>query len=207
MNLQLLSAIKNRPKKSEECKVKLPQTTNTEIITSFPRKKEITIIKKSETKLKQIRNSTKELARIEPVYCSLEEKKYKLKKLVNENNIYKVKDKKYIRMFHGTNTRHLTDILVHGLRLVGGGALGNGFYMTPSLVKAEQYNIKQQQKDMNISPIVLELFLPIKTTVSAYPEIHTDVDLYTEKGEFWQFVTKNENFLKKSIRFNIFIYQ
>ena len=207
MNLQLLSAIKNRPKKSEKCKIKLPQTASTEIITSFPRKKEITIIKKSETKLKQIRNSTKELARIEPVYCSLEEKKYKLKKLVNENNIYKVKTKKYIRMFHGTNTRHLTDILVHGLRLVGGGALGNGFYMTPSLVKAEQYNIKQQQKDMNISPIVLELFLPIKTTVSAYPEIHTDVDLYTEKGEFWQFVTKNENFLKKSIRFNIFIYQ
>ena len=207
MNLQLLSAIKNRPKKLEKCKIKLPQTTNTEIITSFPRKKEVTIIKKSETKLKQIRNSTKELARIEPVYCSLEEKKYKLKKLVNENNIYKVKDKKYIRMFHGTNTRHLTDILVHGLRLVGGGALGNGFYMTPSLVKAEQYNIKQQQKGMNISPIVLELFLPIKTTVSAYPEIHADVDLYTEKGEFWQFVTKNENFLKKSIRFNIFIYQ
>ena len=43
MNLQLLSAIKNRPKKLEKCKVKLPQTTSTEIITSFPRKEEITI--------------------------------------------------------------------------------------------------------------------------------------------------------------------
>jgi hypothetical protein len=207
MNPQLLSAIKNRAKKIEKCKIQLPLATNTEITTSFPKKKEVTVIKKSEKKLRHIRNSTKELARIEPVYCSLEEKKYKLKKLVNPNNICEYNNKKYIRMFHGTNTRHLTDILVHGLRLVGGGALGNGFYMTPSLVKAEQYNIKQQQKDLRISPIILELFLPIKTSVSAFPKIHTDVDLYTEKGEFWQFVTKNENFLKKSIRFNVIIYQ
>jgi hypothetical protein len=42
MNLQLLYPIKNRPKKLEKCKIKLPQKTNTEIITSFPRKKEIT---------------------------------------------------------------------------------------------------------------------------------------------------------------------
>lgn len=84
-------------------------------------------------------------------------------------------------MFHETNTRHLVDILVNGLQLIGGGALENGFYMTPSLLKAEQYNIKQQQTDLKISPIILELFLPIKTTVSAFPKIHADIDLYTEK--------------------------
>ena len=145
--------------------------------------------------------------KIEPISCSLQPKKMKLSELMNPNHVCEFENKKYIRMFHGTNSKHLTDILVNGLQLIGGGALGNGFYMTPSLVKAEQYNIKQQQKNCKLTPIVLELFLPMTTTVSAFPNIHDDANVYTEQNEFWQFVTKNESFLKKSICFNVFIYQ
>lgn len=206
--LLLLSEIKNRPKKEKKCQIlKTSESFSPLEIPSFPQKKKINVFKKSENELKQIRNFTKRIAKIEPISCSLQPKKMKLSELMNPNHVCEFENKKYIRMFHGTNSKHLTDILVNGLQLIGGGALGNGFYMTPSLVKAEQYNIKQQQKNCKLTPIVLELFLPMTTTVSAFPNIHDDANVYTEQNEFWQFVTKNESFLKKSICFNVFIYQ
>jgi hypothetical protein len=121
----------------------------------------------------------------------------KLSELLNPNHISEFENKKYIRMFHGTNSKHLTDILVNGLQLIGGGALGNGFYMTPSLVKAEQYNIKQQQKNCKLTLIVLELFLPMTTTVAAFPNINENADVYTEHNEFWQLIKKKRFYFMK----------
>lgn len=208
MNPELLFAIKNKNKNSKPCQIIFPKNyTTTKQQISYPIQNETRILFKNENELKQIRKNTKELV-VLPPHCNLERKKYKLKNLVNSSNIFNHGNKKYIRMFHGTNSRHLSSILEEGLKLIGGGALGNGFYMTPSLIKAELYNIKQQQLKENkkYSPIILELFLPIKTSVSALDYHIENSNLFTEKNSFWQFICKNEHFLN-SIKFNIWMYE
>lgn len=208
MNAELLSAIKNKNKNIRTCEIVFPKNQmEIKQKLSFPVEGEIKTFFKSEKELKIIRRETKELV-VLPPHCSLENKKYKLKTLVNSNNIVVNGNKKYIRMFHGTNSKHLNSILEEGLKLVGGGALGNGFYMTPSLTKAEIYNTKQQQlkENQRYSPIVLELFLPITTTVSALDYKIQDSDMFTENNSFWQFICKKLMFLK-TIEFNIWMYQ
>ena len=208
MNPELLFAIKNKNKNSKPCRIIFPKNyRKAHHQLYYPLQNETRILFKNENELKKIRKNTKQLVILLP-QCNLQRKKYKLKNLINPNNIFNYGNKKYIRMFHGTNSRHLSGILEEGLKLIGGGALGNGFYMTPSLIKAELYNTKQQQLKENkkYSPIILELFLPIKTNVSALDYEIENSDLYTENNSFWQFICKDEHFLN-SIKFNIWMYE
>ncbi len=205
MNPELLLAIKNKTKKSKTCQIIFPKYQphlKEQIL--YPSGDENRIFFRNQEHLKTTRAKTKEVAKL-PLHCKLETKIYKLKNLVNNNNIFRHGKKKYVRLFHGTNSRHLGSILEKGLKLVGGGALGNGFYMTPSLLKAELYNLKQQQLKQNktYSPVILELFLPITTTVTA-TDYNLQTDLYTEDDVFWQFVCKSKEFLT-NIPFNIWL--
>lgn len=201
MNPQLLLSIK-RIKKVQNCEIMLPHRQSRDEI-YFPKKGEILIFIKSENDLRKLRTVTRKLGKITQ-HCFLERKKYRAQELINPNNIFHHGSRQYIRMFHGTNLKHIISILQDGLQLVGGGLLGEGFYMTPSLEKSEQYILKQGQKKNN--PIVLELFLPITTTVSAYNYHLPNSNLYTEKDSFWQYICKDEQFLK-SIVYNIWMYE
>lgn len=208
--MQLLLAIKNKNKNSTStCQLIFPRNDKKQKQQQIivPVDNEIKILFKNEIQLKKIRQDTKDLLLLPP-QCDLEKKNYKLKNLVNQNNIFNIGNKKYVRMFHGTNSKHLNNIVSEGLKLIGGGALGNGFYMTPSLTKAELYNIKQQQLKQNkkYSPIILELFLPIHTNVSALEYQIQNSDLFTEKNAFWQFICKSNSILH-NIKFNIWMYE
>lgn len=125
-----------------------------------------------------------------------------LKELVSPRAIVSTPEKtKYIRMFHGARSQHLYTILKDGLRTLGRGVLGNGFYMTPSLEKALLYTSKAQQLTTGTNPIVIEMLLPMDTTVCCIDPNNrnaccTNANLFTEYNDVWQFVCKDESFLK-----------
>jgi hypothetical protein len=111
-------------------------------------------------------------------------------------------------MFHGTTSRYLSSILKHGLKTVGGGALGKGFYVTPSFEKASLYTAKVQQQHSSGYPLFIEVYIPYDTPTGCFDPSREgccpQAMLYTNPDELWQFVIKDQAFLG-SLFFRILI--
>jgi len=144
--------------------------------------------------------------------CRLLQKYYPLIELLGENSIFNKRKRQFVRMFHGTRSQNLVHILKQGLRPVGNGTLGRGFYMTPSLEKALNYTMKQQEaEDRKTFPVILEIFLPNPEKIKVCCIDRTNESsccpfghLYTDYDDLWQYVVKDENVLKR-FQYNIWI--
>ena len=148
---------------------------------------------------------TKHLVVIPPG-CRLKEC-HPIETLVSRN--HRIPNENVVRMFHGTTSRYLSGILKHGLKTVGGGALGKGFYVTPSFEKASIYTAKVQQQQHSLGyPLFIEVYIPYDTPTGCFDPSREgcclQAMLYTNPDELWQFVIKDQTFLG-SLFFRILI--
>ena len=147
---------------------------------------------------------TKTARRLRPG-SRLSNESYPLSSLLSPNALVVKDGIPCARLFHGTRSQNLPKILRDGLRPVGGGALGRGFYMTPILEKALVYTSKSQQTQKTETfPIVLEIFLPHPETIqvccldrSSEDSCCKNGDLYTDYDELWQFLAKDQEILRR----------
>ena len=132
--------------------------------------------------------------------------KYKLIDLVPKQNI--MKNGKDIRMYHGTKVLHWKNIKSHGIKAIGGGALGQGFYFTPSVPVGIHYCFREKpEQSQDLKPVLAEVIIKDadKLTVGEYWKdlnqypIVTTISSYDNQG-FWQFVVRSENIIKKHFR-------
>ena len=131
--------------------------------------------------------------------------KYRLIDLIPPQNI--LKNGRDIRMYHGTKLLHWEHIKNHGIKPIGDGALGKGFYFTPSVPRATNYffRYKKQQKQ-KLEPVLIELVikdadkLKVGDLESEYP-IETQIFMTFGKLHFyWQFIVRSEDVIKKHFR-------
>ena len=119
-----------------------------------------------------------------------------------------MKNGKDIRMFHGTKVLHWQSIKKDGIKAIGKGVLGEGFYFTPSVPIGMFYCFRSHgthTKD-RLQPVLVELIIkdadklivgdfskdrhkyPIQTTSSKFS--------VWEEG-FWQFIVRSKEILNK----------
>jgi len=202
---------KNKNKKKEKsCTLIYPHEKEKETIPS----QFVTEIVRADPQ--RLFEQTKHLVVIPPG-CRLKEC-HPIQNLVSRN--HRIPNKNVVRMFHGTTSRYLSGILKHGLKTVGGGALGKGFYVTPSFEKASIYTAKVQQQHSSGYPLFIEVYIPYDTPTGCFepgrqgpfsregPSSREgccpQAMLYTNPDELWQFVIKDQTFLG-SLFFRILI--
>lgn len=134
--------------------------------------------------------------------CRMGDKYYTLSELLPAGALVEKDGKTWVRLFHGTRSQNLNKLLRNGLKPVGGGTLGRGFYMTPVLEKAMIYTSKTQQLQMiHTFPIIIEILLPASTKVCCIDRARSEtccsvVPIFTDFDELWQFVCKDEHLLQ-----------
>lgn len=170
------------------------------------------IILKKHFQIKEISKLTKYNTKIK-IGCNLKDKIYSLSELLSENkNIFYINGIKYARMFHGTTEQNLNLLLEQGIKPIGGGVLGNGFYMTPSLEKALIYTSKLEFSS-DFKPMIIEIWIKNPDSVTCccldkkdlcckdfIPDLITDFD-----DEIWQFCIKDIHFIKSHLYYNFWL--
>jgi len=142
--------------------------------------------------------------------CRLRSKTYFLNELLPRSAFFEKNGRTHARLFHGTKSNHLFSILKQNLRIYGGGTLGKGFYVTPSLEKALIYTSKiQQQKETFPIILTLEVPDPHLLRVCCIDRLNEsscceNADVYTDYDELWQFIIKDQNILDL-IQFEVWI--
>ena len=125
--------------------------------------------------------------------------KYKLIDLVPpRNRLENVRD---IRMYHGTKHLHWDDIKKNGLKPVGGGTLGKGFYFTPSVKRATNYLFREKREQKHdLDPVLLELRIKDADTLKV-GNLSSDYPIKTlpifNDGYYWQFVVSSPEIIQK----------
>jgi hypothetical protein len=130
--------------------------------------------------------------------------KYKLIDLVPPENI--LENGKDIRMYHGTKVLHWDDIKQNGIKPVGGGTLGKGFYFTPSVERATHYLfVKKPAQKKKLEPVLIELtiknanILTVGNLNSNFP-IKTNDKLPFKTNFYWQFIVDSNEIIDKHFR-------
>ena len=133
-----------------------------------------------------------------------ESEKYNLIDLVPPEN--RMKNGRDIRMYHGTKLLHWKDIKEQGIKPIGGGTLGTGFYFTPSVSRATDYLFrdKKQQKQL-LTPVLIELLIKgaDKLTVGDLKSkcpIKTNPRLPDGNFYYWQFIVTSPSVIQNHFR-------
>lgn len=133
-----------------------------------------------------------------------ESEKYNLIELVPAEN--RMKNGRDIRMYHGTKVLHWNDIKKQGIKPIGAGLLGSGFYFTPSVSRATDYLFrdKKQQKQL-LTPVLIELVikdadkLKVGDLKSKCP-IKTDPKKPEGNFYYWQFIVTCPSIIQNHFR-------
>lgn len=125
--------------------------------------------------------------------------RYRLIDLVPPENI--LPNGKDIRMYHGTKLLHWENIKKCGIKPVGGGTLGAGFYFTPSVRRATHYLfVNKAAQKKKLGPVLVELTikdadkLKVGNLASNFPIKTIKMDHY------WQFIAKSPSIIDKHFR-------
>ena len=124
--------------------------------------------------------------------------------LVPKENI--MKNGKDVRMYHGTKVLHWKNIKTNGIKPIGGGALGNGFYFTPSVPKATHYLLRDKHtQEKDLTPVLIEIVIKNadKLMVGKYvigKDNKYPIQTATFDSYFWQFIVRSKEIIKKHFR-------
>ena len=122
--------------------------------------------------------------------------------LVPPENI--LKNGKDIRMYHGTKALHWNDIKKNGIKPIGNGTLGKGFYFTPNVERATVYLLRQKPKQKrDVGPVLIELVIKDANKLmvgSLESKCPIKTKMLAGYGDYWQFIVRSENVIKEHFR-------
>ena len=128
--------------------------------------------------------------------------KYKLIDLVPAKNI--LKNGKDVRMYHATKVLHWDNIKENGIKPVGGGTLGKGFYFTPSVDRATHYFFsKKPTQKKKLDPVLIELIIKDadKLTVGSLDSnFPIKTKIIGSIQSYWQFIVNSNEIIDKYFR-------
>jgi hypothetical protein len=122
--------------------------------------------------------------------------------LVPSENI--LKNGKDIRMYHGTKALHWNDIKKNGIKPIGDGTLGKGFYFTPNVEKATVYLLRQKHtQKRDVDPVLIELVIKDADKLivgSLESKCPIKTKMLAGYGDYWQFIVRSEDVIKEHFR-------